>query len=268
MRGNLAALSFVAACACAPNALAQVSDPWEGANRDMFAVHEAIDQAVLEPVAKGYRAVTPHFVRTGVTNFLGNLKSPVIFVNDVLQAEPSRAGATVARFGINTTIGLLGLFDPASAMGIERHDEDFGQTLAVWGVDSGPYLFIPLLGPTTIRDGAGRIVDLAFDPLTWATFDEADETRLIRTGVSGLATREALLDQVDEIRENSLDPYVTFRSSYGLVRESAIRNGPTDVEDLPEFDDVPQLEDAPIETPVETPQINPGAVSSAPGGNQ
>jgi phospholipid-binding lipoprotein MlaA len=268
MRGSLAALSFAAACLCAPNAMAQVSDPWEDTNRDLFSAHEAIDQALLEPVARGYRAVTPGFVRTGVANFLGNLKSPVIFANDVLQAEPGRAGSTVARFGINTTIGVLGLFDPASAMGLERHDEDFGQTLAVWGVDAGPYIFIPVLGPTTVRDSAGRIVDMVFDPLNWSSFDEADEARLIRTGLSGLSAREALLDQVDEVRENSLDPYVTFRSTYGLLRESAIRNGTTSVEDLPDFEAVPEFDETPVDTSPTAPQIVPEASASPPGGNQ
>ncbi|MDX2276536.1 MAG: VacJ family lipoprotein [Hyphomonadaceae bacterium] len=268
MRGSVAALSFVAACLCAPSAIAQTSDPWEGTNRDLFAAHEAIDQAVLEPVARGYRAVTPGFVRTGVTNFLGNLKSPVIFINDVLQAEPSRAGTTVARFGINSTVGLLGLFDPATSMGLERHDEDFGQTLAVWGVESGPYLFIPVLGPTTVRDSAGRVIDMAFDPLNWATFDEADEARAIRGGLTALSVRESLLDQVDEVRENAIDPYVTFRSTYELLRESAIRNGPTDVEELPDFDAVSDFDAAPVETQPEAPQIVPEASASTPGVNQ
>jgi phospholipid-binding lipoprotein MlaA len=215
-----------------------VSDPWEGFNRDMFAVHEGVDQAVLEPVARGYRAITPQPVRTGVLNFLRNLRGPVIFANDVLQGELERAGTTAARFGVNTTIGIAGVFDPATSMGLERHSEDFGQTLAVWGVESGPYIFIPLMGPTTLRDGAGRIVDIAFDPLTWAEFDEADEIRVGRTVLTALAAREQVLETVDDIRRDSLDPYVTIRTSYGLLRASAVQNGPTDVQDLPDFDDI------------------------------
>jgi phospholipid-binding lipoprotein MlaA len=214
------------------------SDPWEGFNRDMFALHESVDQAVIEPVARGYRAVTPRPVRQGVLNFLRNLRGPVIFANDVLQGEFGRAGTTAARFGINTTVGLAGVFDPATSMGLERHDEDFGQTLAVWGVDSGPYIFVPLLGPTTVRDGAGRIIDVAFDPLTWAEFDEVDEVRVGRTLLAGVAARELVLETVEDIRRDSPDPYVTIRSSYGLLRESAIQNGPTDVQDLPEFEEI------------------------------
>ena len=275
MRGKLAALSILAACLCAPNAFAQtndgqVSDPWEGTNRHLFALHEGIDKAVLEPVARGYRAVTPHFFRTGVTNFLNNLRSPVIFINDALQVEPKRAGTTAARFGINTTIGLLGLFDPASHMGLERHDEDFGQTLATWGVGSGPFVWIPVLGPSNVRDSVGSVVDIAFDPLTWATFDEADETRAIRTVVGGVSTREGLLDEVASVRQNSIDPYVTFRSTYGLLRESAIQDGPTNVEQLPDFDAVPETDVTPPpgDTAPPAPQMSPDASTPKAGGKK
>lgn len=233
-------LGFAALAAAPGVASAQDAqgDPWEGFNRDMYAVHDSVDQAVLEPVARGYRAITPRPVRQGVLNVLRNLRGPVIFANDLLQGELGRAGTTAARFGINSTIGLAGLFDPATTMGLERHEEDFGQTLAVWGVQSGPYIFVPLLGPTTVRDGAGRIVDIAFDPLTWAEFDEVDEVRVGRTVLAGLAARELVIETVDDIRRDSPDPYVTIRSAYGLLRESAIQNGPTDVQDLPDFDTI------------------------------
>lgn len=250
MRGLVSVLSF-AACLAAPSLAAaqeapatpEVSsedqgDPWEGFNRNLFAVHEGVDEAVIEPVARGYRAVTPGVFRQGVRNVLRNLRGPVIFANDVLQGEFSRAGTTAGRFVINSTVGVVGVFDPATPMGLERHDEDFGQTLAVWGVDSGPYIFVPLLGPTTVRDTFGKIVDVAFDPLTWAEFDEVDNVRLTRTVMSGLSAREQVLETVDDIRRDSLDPYVTIRTSYGLLRESAIQNGPTDVQDLPDFEEI------------------------------
>jgi phospholipid-binding lipoprotein MlaA len=241
MRGLISALSFAACLATPALAHAQEggpADPWEGFNRQMFAIHEGVDKAVLEPVARGYRAITPRPVRQGVLNLLRNLRGPVIFANDVLQGEFSRAGTTAVRFGVNSTIGIAGIFDPATSMGLDRHDEDFGQTLAVWGVDSGPYLFIPLLGPTTVRDGAGRFVDVGLDPLTYANFEDADDVRLARTILAGVAARELVLDAVDGIRRDSLDPYVTIRTSFGLLRESAIQNGPADVEDLPEFEDI------------------------------
>jgi phospholipid-binding lipoprotein MlaA len=211
----------------------------------MFAVHEAVDGAVIEPVARGYRAVTPGPLRKGVLNFLRNLRGPVIFANDVLQGELGRAGTTAGRFVINTTVGVAGVFDPATSMGLERHDEDFGQTLAVWGVPEGPYIFVPLFGPTTVRDGAGRIVDVVFDPLTWARGDDADLWRGARTVTAGAAAREQLLEAVDDIRANSIDPYASVRTSYSLLRESAIQNGRTDVQDLPEFDDIPDSTETP-----------------------
>jgi phospholipid-binding lipoprotein MlaA len=220
-------------------------DPWEGFNRSMFGVHQAVDGAVLEPVARGYRAITPRPVRGGVLNFLRNLKAPVILANDVLQGEFVRAGTTVGRFAINSTIGIAGILDPASSMGLERHEEDFGQTLAVWGVPSGPYLFIPLVGPTTVRDGAGRVVDVAFDPLTWSEFDEIDAVRAGRTVTAGIAQRENLIDQIDALEAQGGDLYITYRSAFEVAREAAIQNGRVDVQDLPEFemiDEIPETE--------------------------
>ena len=214
------------------------NDPWIGFNRSMFGVHQAVDGAVLEPVARGYRAITPRPLRTGVLNFLRNLKSPVVFANDVLQGEIGRAGNTAGRFAINTTIGVAGIFDPATSMGLDRHDEDFGQTLAVWGVPSGPYLFVPLMGPSTVRDSAGRIIDTVFDPLTWADFDDADTVRTSRTIIAALAQREALIDQIDAFEAQGGDLYVTYRSAYEVAREAAIQNGRADVQDLPDFDDI------------------------------
>jgi len=260
MRGKISILALALALTAPSAAFAQdgEGDPWEGFNRDMYAVHDSVDRAVLEPVARGYRAVTPSPVRQGVLNFLRNLRGPVIFANDVLQGEPSRGATTVARFAINTTIGVAGIFDPASNMGLERHDEDFGQTLAVWGVSEGPYLFVPLMGPSNVRDTTGRFVDMIFDPLSYLNGDDADAWRAGRGVITGVATREQLLESVDDIRRDSLDPYSTIRSSYELLRASAVENGQTDVEDLPDFDDISEAEE-PIE-PVSgenTPQVAP-----------
>ena len=277
MRGLLAALMISAACVCAPSVAAAqefVYDPYEHFNRNMFAVHESVDKAVIEPVARGYRFVTPQPVRTGLANFLHNLHSPVIFVNDVLQGEAKRAGVTAARFGINSTIGVLGIFDPASSMGLERHDEDFGQTLAVWGVPSGAYLWVPVVGPTTVRDGFGSLVDIAMDPFTWAEYDHKVAVNTTRVVTEGVSTRESLLDSVDEVRENSLDPYVTFRTTYGLLRYSAIQNGRTDVDKLPDFAPMPGDDDSQPQgdnpapqpdqqpQPQDAPQTAPSAPSS------
>lgn len=239
MRRTLLMLSVAAAC-LAPglaHAQAQQPDPWEGANRRLYSVHDAIDRAVLEPVARGYRAITPEPVREGVVNFLRNLRAPVTFANNLLQGDVGRAGVTAVRFGVNTTVGVAGIFDPAESMGLHRRDEDFGQTLAVWGASPGPYVFIPLLGPSNVRDVTGRVVDIAFDPLTWAEFEEEDTARVARGVMTGVSVRESALEGVEGIRRDSIDPYVTIRSSYALLRESAVRNGETNVQDLPEFED-------------------------------
>ncbi|HCK84380.1 MAG TPA: VacJ family lipoprotein [Hyphomonadaceae bacterium] len=265
MRYFLTALGLAAAGILSPGtALAQeeiVSDPWEGANRNLYAVHDAIDEAVLEPVARGYRAITPRIFRIGLSNVLRNLRAPVTFANDVLQGESERAGVTAARFGLNTTLGLGGLMDPATDLGFELHDEDFGQTLGAWGVEAGPYVFVPLMGPTTVRDAAGRIVDIAFDPLSWADIENADAVRGVRTGAAAVSSRESLIESVEDLRENSFDPYVSVRTTYTLLRQSAVRNSEERVEDLPDFGDMPGMPDMPDDAaPTPAPEAAPAPV--------
>jgi len=244
MRSGLAALGFVAACAIAPSTAqaqdAQVHDPWEGFNRKMFALNDTLDHAIFAPVARGYRAIMPRPVRHGVVNFLNNLRSPVVFVNDVLQGDAHQAGTTVARFGINSTIGLLGVLDPATNMGLARRDEDFGQTLGRWGTHPGPYLFLPVIGPTNVRDGLGSLVDLAIDPINWADYDNRSAVVVGRGALNAVSTREGLLDANDQMRRTSLDPYVSVRSGYSLLRESAINNGET--QDVTPLQDIPDAE--------------------------
>lgn len=239
----LAAAAFVLGSGVA-NAQEAVKDPYEPFNRAMFSFNDAIDHVALEPVAKGYRAITPTFLRTGVSNALANIAAPVTFANDVLQAEPARAGTTLARFGINTTIGVAGLFDVAAGMGLAPHTEDFGQTMGRWGVGPGPYLVLPLLGPSSLRDAPGRAVDLAFQPLNYAQFESDDAVRVGRAVISAVSAREASIEAIDDLRASSIDPYVSARSTYSLLRESAVHNGQTDVKDLPDFEDTPSEPDA------------------------
>ncbi len=239
----LASLALTA-CATAPPPGEVIADPYEGFNRQMFAFNNGVDKYALGPAASAYKAVTPEFARDRAADFLRNLGAPVTFANDVLQAEPSRAGTTVARFTINTTIGLLGLWDAADHFGIEHHSEDFGQTLAVWGVGSGPYLVMPLLGPTTPRDLFGTGVDRAFDPLTWVQIDNDDDTDLaVRAGlgiIGGLNARVRLDEQIDTLNAQP-EPYVALRRIYSSQRQAAIANGKINeadaYEDLPDFDE-------------------------------
>ena len=194
----------------------------------MFSVHQGIDQAVLQPVARGYRAVVPQPVRNGVRNVLGNLRSPVIFINDALQGEAGRARDTLARFMLNSTVGVAGIFDVAADMGLPGHTEDFGQTFAVAGLPEGPFLFIPVLGPSNPRDLAGFGAGIAANPFTYLTFGSDAANYAYDYGISGATvvdTREGLLDPIDEVNRTSLDPYATFRSAYRQLRAREIANG-------------------------------------------
>ncbi len=233
LAGLLPAL-FLGACATRPPAddpeavaeFRQNNDPIEPFNRGAYAVHQAIDRTVLEPVARGYRAVMPNPVRRGVRNVLANLRAPVVLVNDVLQGEPRRAGDTLGRFVVNSTLGLGGLFDVAGTrMGVPGHTEDFGQTLAKWGVGEGPYLFIPVLGPSNPRDLTGFGVDIAANPFTWVgqgtTVDVLAGTR---AGATVVDTRESLIETLDDVQRTSLDPYATLRSAYRQRRRAEVGN--------------------------------------------
>lgn len=201
------------------------NDPLEPTNRALFAAHEAIDRAVLQPVAEAYRDLTPQGIRIAIRNILGNLRAPVILAGDLLQGNVSRARITLGRFMVNSTIGVGGIIDVAREWGVPGHTEDSGQTLAVWGVGEGPYLFIPLFGPSNPRDVLGQAMDFAINPLSWfgqgALVDAAGWTQL---GLTVVDTREALLEPIDQVRATSLDPYTTLRSAYRQRRGYEIRN--------------------------------------------
>lgn len=232
------------ACATAPAAPGEIADPYEGLNRQMFAFNNGVDKYAISPAATVYKTVTPEFARDRAGDFLRNLGAPVILANDVLQAEPSRAGNTVARFTINMTVGLLGLWDAADHFGIENHSEDFGQTLAVWGVESGPFLVMPILGPTTPRDLLGTVVDRALNPLTWVEIGNDEDTDLaVRAGIGiigALNARVRFDGQIDSLNSQP-EPYVALRRLYSSQRQAAIDNGRVNeaeaYEDLPDFDE-------------------------------
>ncbi len=218
-------------------------DPWEGFNRKMFAFNNAIDGAVLVPAAKVYRATTHKKQREGLRNLLANARTPAILINDILQGEFKRAGQTASRFAVNTTIGFGGMGDPAERLGIPQHSEDFGQTLAVWGAQPGPYLFLPFFGPSSIRDGFGAGVDLTMDPAIWIRTDPAKYLRYSRVGATALALREPLIEPLQEIEDNSLDYYASLRSFYMQTRKREIANGRTNFEDLPDIGDFEEFEE-------------------------
>ncbi len=221
------------ACATAPNAsdagaiadYRETNDPLEPTNRVFYAINNGLDTVLLRPLAVAYRYAVPQVIRTHAHDVLANLDSPVLLANDMMQGKPRRAGDTLMRFLVNSTVGVAGIFDVATDLGWPAHDTDFGVTLALWGLPSGPFLFLPVLGPTNPRDATGFGVDIALDPLTYVgkgtVVTALDYTRF---GLSAIDQRAAVLDELDRIKEGALDPYATFRSLARQHRESEIQD--------------------------------------------
>jgi phospholipid-binding lipoprotein MlaA len=225
------------ASACAtddPEAIAQ-NDPWEPTNRAIFDFDVKLDHAVARPVAKFYRSAVPEPAREGIHNALTNLNSPVIFTNDVLQGEGEKATDTLGRFVINSTVGVAGLVDIAAKMGIPGHDNDFGITLGKAGAAEGSYLVLPFLGPKPPRDLVGAGADIAFDPLTYMTWNNSTLYMIIRGGLGVLDERAANIDVVQQIERSSIDFYATTRSLYRQNRAAQINGGKAPDENLPNF---------------------------------
>jgi phospholipid-binding lipoprotein MlaA len=205
-------------------------DPWENTNREIFEFNMGLDRAVMRPVSRGYRAVVPDPARQGISNALDNLTEPRTLINNVLQGDSEAAWNTFMRFMINTTVGLGGLFDVTTAGNFERRKEDFGQTLAVWGVDSGPYVMLPLFGPSTGRDTAGFVVDTVTDPFGLIFgFVPA----VARTGTQMVDNRSELIEETEVLEDTAIDLYASVRTLYFQNREHEIRNGkPPALDDL------------------------------------
>ena len=231
----MASAALMAGCAPKPTTPGEVADynenndPLEPTNRKLFAVNEAVDRNVLHPVASGYKDVAPADVRTHVHNVLSNLGNPAQFANDVLQGKPRKAGNTFMRLVLNTTVGVGGVFDVATGLGFPDHDTDFGLTLAIWGVPNGPYLFLPLLGPSSPRDGIGYGINTTLDPFTWLSFGGSATLGYARFGVGAVDSRARLLDDTDAITKTALDPYASYRSLYQQHRVGAVEDGRVDL---------------------------------------
>ena len=211
----------------------EINDPFEDLNRDIFIFNEKLDEKLLKPAALTYRKVTPQFARTGVTNFFNNLEEIDTTINQVLQGEIKYAFNDAGRFVINSTIGLFGLIDVASKMGLEKHEEDFRQTLGVWGFDSGPYIMIPFLGPSNPRDLLSRPIS-SFLSGTFAMED--NDVKITLVGIDALETRERLLDAETLIIG---DKYIFVKDAYIQSREYEINNGSTeDDEFLDDMEDI------------------------------
>ena len=206
--------------------LKKINDPIEPTNRFIFDFNQGIDATVIKPVTSLYRGIFPSLIRDGIHNFLDNLKTPVVLTNDILQGESERAGTTIMRFLINSSVGVLGLRDQATSWGFEDHDEDFGQTMAVWGIGEGPYLMLPLLGPSNPRDAVGKIIDSLVDPVNWwADNDDREWVPITRTAISGIDKRDRLWDILNDLEKSSIDYYAAIRSLYRQQRNEEISNG-------------------------------------------
>lgn len=211
--------ALAAGCATAPG---DPRDPWEGMNRGIYRVNEKLDDWVVRPVATGYRDWVHVEIRNRVRNFFSNLADPFIGVNNMLQGKFEEGMSDWARFAFNTTLGLLGVHDVASDMGYDKHDEDFGQTFGTWGAGPGPYLVLPLFGPSSVRDGGGKVLDLVTDPLNLV---DPEGLRYSLAAARVTQVRADLLDASKLLEEAALDRYVFLRDVYFQRRRSLIYDG-------------------------------------------
>ena len=212
-------------------------DPWERMNRSVNAFNEELDDYILKPVARGYQAITPAPVDKGITNFFSNLDDVTVFINDLLQLKIIQGTSDLARFTVNSTVGIFGLFDVAELIGLEKHHEDFGQTLGYWGAPSGPYLVLPFFGPSTLRDGPSMIVvDWRTDPV----FYEGNKTiKYSLYTLDFVDTRADLLYASNIVEKSSTDSYLFIREAYLQRRRNLIYDGhPPEDESMDEFLDL------------------------------
>ena len=220
MRLLLALLAALTLSACATTG-GDPRDPWEGLNRKTYAFNDALDRAVLKPIAQGYEKVTPPFAREGVNNFYANLEDIGTTLNNLAQGKVKESASDAARFVVNSVLGVFGLWDVATPMGLEKHDEDFGQTLGWWGVPSGPYFVIPLLGPSTARDAPARAVDPSWfyndylpDRVYWSWW-----------GLDKVRTRANLLKAEGVLDQAALDKYTFLRDAWLQRRQNQVYDG-------------------------------------------
>jgi phospholipid-binding lipoprotein MlaA len=247
-----AALALTAGSAFAQTPTAPANpDPWERTNRKFYNFHQSIDRAALRPAALGYRKAVPSPLRTGLRNAISNVGEPVVFANDVLQLRFGRAARTFTRFVGNSTIGIGGFVDIAGKTGLPHRDNGFGATLARYGAKPGPYLFIPLAGPSTRRDAFGAVVDIFTDPFTWVRFPGRFAMNTTRIVVGGLDKRAEFDQQLETINATATDPYATLRSLYLQNRQATLDGGEVNVEALPDFDDPGAGAAPPADAPAE-----------------
>jgi phospholipid-binding lipoprotein MlaA len=240
---------LISGCATAP--ANKNPDPLEKFNRGVYAFNESVDKLLLKPVAETYKTIVPEPVDQGVSNFFSNIDDIVVVANDLFQFKFKQAASDSGRFLLNSTVGLLGIFDVASELGLFKHEEDFGQTLGYWGVESGPYLVLPFLGPSSTRDAVGLGTDSLFDPLFYAGSQTFDPTYAAPYVVKGVDTRADLLGVERILQVAALDQYSYIRDAYLARREYLVHDGNPPEEEIEEsfdedddlFDDLEEGED-------------------------
>ena len=235
------------------------SDPWNRFNRRSFASNRFLDRVLVGPVVRAYIRVTPRPIRRGLGNVVSNLREPGTVLNHVLQGHPKRAVQATARFVTNSTVGVLGVFDVATAAGLEKNRADFGQTLGRYGAGPGPYLYLPLVGPLNVRDGVGSVVDAFTDPVSLATGGLGSDFGVGRLAVSAVDARAAAEATLEAITQEATDPYATIRSAYAQNREAVVREATGEVEALPDFEAPPEDDSTPaVEEPTVPQDVPPG----------
>ena len=227
----LAVMVATALSACVtlpPNSPRAPQDPWESWNRGVYKFNDTLDRAIAKPVAKTYVKVVPEPIRIGVSNFFANLETPTVMVNDALQGKFLAAANDLGRFALNTTLGLGGILDPATPAGLALNNEDFGQTLGKWGVHPGPFIEIPILGPSDLRDGPARLVDTYTNPRQYI------KNNWIKYGLylPDFVDRRAALLSLDDTLKNTFDPYAFVRDAYLQRRAYLVSDGKTSDEPL------------------------------------
>ncbi len=226
-------LLLLTGCASIPSSTEVTGDPWESYNRTVDSFNEEVDRYAGIPLAEGYRVVTPEVVDRGVSNFFGNLLDINSAVNNLLQLKINRTASDITRVLINSTIGLLGFFDVASDLNLPSYKEDFGQTLGYWGVGSGPYFVLPILGPSSVRDTIGLIADVMINPLALSNLTATES--LATTSIYYVDKRADLLEAVDLLKDAAIDPYAFMRDSYLQRRINLVHDGAPPMSDEDEL---------------------------------
>ena len=253
MRLLLLVLLFLGGCASIPVEQRHPGDPWERYNRGVFKFNDTLDRTLTKPIARGYQKITPDFIEARVSSFFSNLGEITNSINNLLQGNLIKSGSDLSRFALNSTFGIVGLFDVASHAGLEKHNEDFGQTLGVWGVGSGPYFMLPFLGPSTVRDSGGLVVDYFSHPLTYV---DKTQIRVPLTVLLYTDRRSRALKAQDLLGTEFYDPYFSLREYWLDRRRRLVSNGEVssndesneddlikELEELDELDSLEELEE-------------------------